>query len=343
MRIALALGIVFCAGTAHAWGERGHDAVTRVAVRLVAARLGDDPSLSTPLLAREHMLAHLSNVPDIVWRAAKPEVVRANSPTHYVNWEKIVTAPTILTIPRKYAKASELARQRGLDMAKDVGTAPWRVEQLANEMTLALKRVKQLPPADIASGGKAFEDAVNDALLYAGLLSHFVGDLSQPFHSTQDSDGWDTGQGGIHAYFETDLVNVQPLQLEADVYAVALSTDPAKSIIIRSGIGVDALEIALAESMDALQYVDELRVLDREHALTALGDKVKQQAKRKPPAQVAQAFAPVIVERLATGADLLCAIWINAWNAAGKPDMRAYRSYAYPVAPEFVAPSYVSP
>ena len=329
MRLVV-IGLVLCVATrAHAWGERGHDVVTRVAARLVAARMGDDPSLSTPLVQREHMLAHLANVPDIVWRGGDPATAKANGPTHYINWEKLLTTPARDDAPRAYAKAVELAKARGVDLAGDVGTAPWRVEQLATAMTAALTKVKREGTS---------EERVNEALLYAGLLSHFVGDLAQPYHNTSDHDGWQTGQGGIHAYFESDLVSAAPLQLEADVYAVALATEPAKKLVR----GTDPLELAIAESFDALGRLDEVRRLDQEHAVLVKSDG-KKPAKRKPAGVALPHFQGCITERLATGADVLAALWMQAWVAAGKPDMRAYKSYAYPTQPAFVAPSYLVP
>ncbi len=312
-----------------AWGERGHDVVTRVAARLVAARMVDDPSLSTPLVQREHMLAHLANVPDIVWRSGDPAVSKANGPTHYINWEKLLPTPTLNDAPRAYAKAAELAKERGVNLAGDVGTAPWRVEQLAAAMATALIKVKQQG---------ATEEHVNEALLYAGLLSHFVGDLAQPYHNTNDHDGWQTGQGGIHAYFESDLVNAAPLQLEADVFAAALANEPAKKL----NAGSDPAALAIAESFDALARLDDVRRLDRDYAVLAKSD-AKKPAKRKPVSATLPYFQARLTERLATAADVLATLWINAWIAAGKPDMRSYKSYAYPTHPDFVAPSYIVP
>lgn len=340
MRFAVFLVVLGIAVDAKAWGERGHDVVARVAARLVAARMVDDPSLAVPLTGREHMLAHLANVPDIVWRNDQ-SIAKVSGPTHYVDWEKVLAKPAYADAPHVYAKAVELAKARGFDLAADVGTAPWRVEQLAKAMTAALVKVKQLPSQELA-GGKQLEERVNEALLYAGLLAHFVGDLSQPFHNTEDADGFGTDQGGLHAYFESDLVNAAPLQLEADVYAVALATQPAKALVALGNTGSDALSIALAESFDALHYVDEVRTLDRTHAVTAKGDK-KNKAKRKPANAVLSYFTPRITERLATGADVLATLWMNAWEAAGKPDMRAYKSFVYPTAPAFIAPSYIGP
>ena len=67
------------------WGERGHDVVTRVAVQNLRQMTEDNTRVVTPFLARDHMLAHLSNVPDIVWRAPymSQQDRDSNYSTHY--------------------------------------------------------------------------------------------------------------------------------------------------------------------------------------------------------------------------------------------------------------------
>jgi len=69
VQLAILISVGLVTFNAFAWGERGHDLGTRVAVQNLRALSGDDPAVVTPFLQRDHMLAHLSNVPDIVWRA----------------------------------------------------------------------------------------------------------------------------------------------------------------------------------------------------------------------------------------------------------------------------------
>ena len=41
----------------------------------------------------------------------------------------------------------------------------------------------------------------------AGVMAHYIGDLSQPLHDTKNYDGQLTGQPGIHAFFETTNID----------------------------------------------------------------------------------------------------------------------------------------
>lgn len=331
----VALLVLLVPASAYAWGERGHDAITRIAVRILVARGGEDTSLSRPFLARENMLGHLSNVPDIVWRADSA-IAAANAHTHYINWDKLVDKPTLANVPRTYAAALKLAKDKGLEGPKDFGTAPWRVEQLAKLMTQAFVDAKA------AKDPKAFEESVNRALVAGGIMAHFVGDLTQPYHITSDYDGWQTEQGGIHVFFENDVVSAIPMSLENDALGIAIATHPAQAMIQRARTNTDALSLAIAETFDAAQYIAEVRALDARFAVTAKSTaNPRKPAVRKPAAEFSAAFEPLIMERIATGADVLALIWTNCWLAAGKPDLRAYASYEYPVAPAFIAPTYV--
>lgn len=79
------------------------------------------------------------------------------------------------------------ARPTAIDVA-ETGTAPWRVDQLALLAVQALRNRK---------------DSL--ALVYLGTLGHYVGDLSQPLHTTMNYDGQvhQPSAKGIHSAFET--------------------------------------------------------------------------------------------------------------------------------------------
>ncbi|HQZ16776.1 MAG TPA: hypothetical protein PLD86_07875, partial [Vicinamibacteria bacterium] len=144
--LALALVIGLAAPPrASAWGERGHDIVTRVAVRLLAAKIAKGTPLAAQFGRKEFMLGHLSNVPDIVWRNQGEAIEDANAPTHFLDMEYVSPELTFSTIPRTPAAAltrmTELCASppRGYVCAakegagpdeSSAGTAPWRAGQL---------------------------------------------------------------------------------------------------------------------------------------------------------------------------------------------------------------------
>lgn len=330
---------------AFAWGERGHDVVTRVAVRLVEQRTNGDPAILTPLLARAGMLAHFSNVPDIVWRSTSVSRVvnQLNGPTHWISLDRLDPQPTMARIPFAWKDARERARANGHDLATRVGTAPWRVAQLARLMREAMQR--------IPNGGstKQLEKPVNDMLLYAGLLSHFIADQANPDHSSKDFDGWHCGQGGVHEYFEASLVDALPLGLAAEVFDHARTIGPRQKLLAslpsgeRSRVEDDPLRLAFLVTLDSYQQRERMLQLDAKHAVLAPSRTAptRKRATRRAAREAAAAQRKLVVERLALAADALATLWLDAWEAAGRPNMKAYKSYAYPLAPAFVFPDYI--
>ena len=47
---------------------------------------------------------------------------------------------------------------------------------------------------------------VSDTVLFSSVAAHYMQDAHQPFHATDNYDGVATGQRGIHARFERDLI-----------------------------------------------------------------------------------------------------------------------------------------
>ena len=187
LALALVTGLV-APPPASAWGERGHDLVTRVAVRLLAAKIAKGTPLAVQFGRKEFMLGHLSNVPDIVWRNQGEAIEKVNAPTHFLDLEYVSPELTFATIPRTPVAA--LARMKELCAAppkayvcaakegsspdeSSAGTAPWRAGQLFGMTVESFK----------ASGanGKSDDAAIDRAFLSAGIMSHFIGDLTPQF------------------------------------------------------------------------------------------------------------------------------------------------------------------
>jgi hypothetical protein len=348
--VAVLVFTLFDPSSARAWGERGHQIVTEVAIRLIVDRAGDNPALSAPLLSRRGLLCHLANVPDIVWRSEGPDVVNANGPTHFVGLEDLVDQVDLIKIPFTFSAAACAAKAHGHDLATQTGTAPWRVAQLANVLEASLRRIHDRDARKDFSAGNALASMVNESLVWAGLLSHFVGDLSQPDHVSTDFDGWKHGQGGIHSFIDSDIVDVQPLDLAAKVYAHATAHNPFALLLkevpeaVRASWVEDPLRLAFALAVDAFQHREEMFRLDRELAVIAPSEAEPHRtvAKRRSAGGFAAQLEPFVIERLAVAADTLAQLWQNAWDRAGRPDLRSYHSYAYPLRPDFLGPSYIT-
>lgn len=345
--LSIGLTVVFVAlssNSAFAWGERGHDIVTRVAVRNLNVLSDANLNLTQPFTQRDHMLSHLSNTPDIVWRAKY--MSRAdrdlNYPTHFINLERVYdSVKSLEDIDSNYADYARKARDKGIEEPASVGTGPWRVLQLHGLMTNSLK---------VAGANKDRDghiNAVNQALLYAGLMSHFVGDLANPHHTSANYDGQLTGNTGLHAYFESDVVGVLPLGLVAHTNAM-LRPSLLKATVLkglnkkqRETIMSDPRQLIFSLVVNSQNNLERLTELDNQYSLLEASSDAKQSAIRELPEDVAPLFHGFITERLAIGAAVLSQLWLTAWEQAGKPDLSDYQSYDYAVKPEFIAPDYL--
>jgi len=338
VQLAILISVGLVTFNAFAWGERGHDLVTRVAVQNLRALSGDDPAVVTPFLQRDHMLAHLSNVPDIVWRAPYMSEAdrRANYATHFINLEKVYSSVELWSdLPRDFLRYQTDAKSKG-QKAEDVGTAPWRAMQLYGEL------MKALIQAGSATDSESFEDSVNQALLHAGLMSHFVGDLANPHHTTANYDGQLTGQKGLHAYFESDVVAQLPMTLASEIQKQAgqqwlEAYDDAERKLIWN----DPEKLVWALLANSHRNLPRLLELDEKVSLLKRSDDTGRRAERKAPNRVAGEYQSFAVQRLGVGASALSRLWMLAWQAAGSPDLSSFRSYDYPVRPDFIDPNYI--
>lgn len=336
---ALGLTLLFTSSPLWAWGERGHDLITRVAVQNLRVLSDDKQALVKPFVARDHMLGHLSNAPDIVWRAPyMSELERSeNYSTHFINLEKVYAGVSLWSdLPTEYSQYRTDSQAKGFE-PEGVGSAPWRVLQLYSLMVEALRSAGQ------AQDKKAFEDSVNKALTMGGIMSHFVGDLANPHHTTANYDGQLTGQHGLHAYFESDVVTELPLELSArTAKKVSQKWLSQYSKSERKEILSDPQKLVWALVANSHSRLPELLALDVKYSLIERSTQGNDKAIRKPVGQIAKRYQRFTIERLSIGSSVLSQLWLLAWLEAGSPDLSNFRSYYYPVKPDFVRPDYIN-
>jgi len=143
--------------------------------------------------------------------------------------------------------------------------------------------------------------AVSDVVLFAGVASHYIQDANQPLHATDNFDGGQTNQRGIHARFERDL-------FERFRSRLTINPPPVRPI---TNARDAAFEILLA----SYQVVDPLLAADKKAVAgrTAYDD-----------AYFDAFFAaarPLLEERLNSAITATAAVIVGAWEAAGRPAM----------------------
>ncbi len=352
---------LLASSSAFAWGERGHDTVARVASRIIAS--DKDPEVAAYgrfLISKENMLAHLANVPDIVWRRPELKLDDVNPPSHYVDLEYIITPGKLGTaeaLPQTFAEyrrrveancqkkdAQCAPGNTAAERLEKAGHVPFRIQNLSESIKAQLSEVRKLE-------GDAKTAKLSEALLYSGILAHFVGDIANPHHTTSDYDGWHTGQGGLHSYFETEMVDAQDLSLEKEVFIEAIRHNPASILakaneeaplpmaweLIRNSHSLTS-KLAAVDEENSLLKKSEIESKNKGQSKPKSGKRAK--AERRPPAAAAGAYRDFVVLRLAMGADSLARFWKAAYVGAQKPDVSFYKSYDYPVKPDFIPLGY---
>lgn len=329
---------------AHAWGGRGHHVICSAAVQLVK-----EPGLREFLKSRPHTMGHLCNIPDIYWKSLGA-VAKVGDAAHFMDFEVLNLKPTktpldFSAIQKEYTGTKNNFKQGAtvFSVADDFGSLWWRADQFARRVTERKEALSAVvPPAnrkEEQDDNLPYNREVYAMMVNMGLLGHFVGDASQPLHNTSDYDGFDTGHGGLHSYFEDASVAEAPADLENKIVQRAgpLRNAPwLKGSVLermRSLSEISATEIPKVFAKDPLKKKSEVQ---KDGAL-----EIKIAAERQPPSVGWDRYDSLIIGEMARSARLLATIWDELYVSMGKPKLGAYRSYRYPFTPDFVPPDYI--
>lgn len=342
----LTLIIFLLSSAAHGWGGRGHDVICRAASYLVK-----EPGLKEYLKNKPQMMGHLCNMPDFYWKSQGGDATKYGSPAHFIDIEVIDTA--IKDIPLDYKKIVEQNtgkvnkyKDDGSTIKfvpTDFGSVWWRAEQFSRRIE-ALKA--QLEQATLPTNRKEEQDndfpynkLVYQMLTDMGLMGHFVGDNSQPFHNSADYDGWKAGHGGIHAYFEDGIVSEFDADLELLIIKEARSMSKASFLNQPTFLQkMKALSEISAKEISTILKLDPVikkSSLNKDH-----GMELRTEAERMPSVVGFKKMHKIVQTDLARAAALLANLWDDAYVKAGRPKLSSYKSYRYPFTLDFIMPDY---
>lgn len=340
------VGLAFSAQNAMAWGHRGHHTICEAAVHLVKAK-----PLKDFLLAKEHVMGHLCNVPDIYWKSLSADTRKHGDAGHFIDVEVLGIAikdvPTDYKgIVEKYTGKENMHKRnsRIQSVPQDLGSNWWRADQF---FRLALKDAEEvaMQPAPASSKEEQNDELPFNKHFYSmivnmGVMGHFVGDNAQPFHTTSDYDGYEANHGGIHSYYEEQTV-------------AFFGPDMADRIVKKAqtlkGASFMKDKLSVVERMRALAEISykEVKTVLKLDPMTApstykveKGISLKSAAKRASAEDGHKKFEKLQIEQMARAAVLLASFWDKIYLEAGSPEVKAYRSYKYPFTPDFVMPDY---
>jgi hypothetical protein len=356
MRHGIFLFTLFLPLLGFAWGNRGHHTVCESAVYLVKEK-----PLREFLQEHVHFMGHLCNVPDIYWKSIGTEASQAGNSAHYIDYD--ILGISFQEIPSNYqtivdqytGKNSAYDGKKIFSVPSEFGSNWWRADQFHRRAVAAGKLLKDLSPPSNRSeeqdNNLPYNKNVYDFYVNLGLMGHFAGDNAQPFHLSADYDGYKTGHGGIHSYYEEAVVDALPYNLAAKVVEEGrrlqkLAESKNLSNLKRVGFLTSQTVVEKMKALGEISYSEISKVLslDQVKKPSSIKDEkgmsLKVRAERDPAEKTAPKFEKMVVQQMGRSASLLASLWDQAYVDAGKPDLKGYKSFLYPFTPDFVPPDY---
>ena len=263
---------------ASAWGFAAHRFIMRRAIDILPAEL-------KPFFVQHRDELVLRVVDPDLWRNVGWE----DDPNHFVNFGAPELGPYPFTVfPREQGAA---LGKFGAAALKRLGTLPWRADEEFGNLRRAFEGFKR---------GNQY--GASDTVLFAAVAAHYLQDAHQPLHATNNYDGQLTGQRGVHARFERDLIE----KFEARLTVMPAAPRPMDS----------ARDVAFTELLASHQLVDALLKADKD----AIGNRDAYDD------VYFEAFfmrvKPMLDERLASAVTATASLMLGAWEQAGRPDLR---------------------
>jgi len=320
MKLVVAtIGVVFAtvASPALAWDYAGHRMVNQVALRSLPA---DFPAFVKTPEARERV-AFLAGEPDR-WRNTQDHTLKHfNEPDHFLDLDYLagfgLTPQTVSPFRFEFIAQLTVARAKNPkiepvpDPARDdkkisalFGLLPWAINEQYSKLKSAFSYLKTFRE----NGGTPEEirNAQENAIYIMGVMGHFVGDATQPLHTTKHFNGWigdnpknHTTWNRFHSWIDGGYLDKAGLKVE-ELYP---KVRPARLVegANAGNLGIFAPTMKFIEAQHKL--VEPLYTLNAQRKLSTDGD----------TALEGKSF---LMEQLLKGGQMLGDIWLTAYETA---------------------------
>jgi hypothetical protein len=226
------------------------------------------------------------------WRSrAEPELGAAQAPEHFIDLEP---ADALGPLPRNRLDFEAKVFASGQRPEK-IGLQPWETNEVWERLKAALREYRAL-----SASGQDTHSVEQVVIFYAGWLGHYVGDGSQPLHTTIQYNGWTgpnpngyTTEHQIHWQFEGPFVAANEHEPE-----VRAKMTEAKAI------DGEIFDSYVAYLRHTKSYVEKVYQLDKAGGFAGAGSPESRE---------------FTAERLAAGASMLRDMIYTAWLESAKP------------------------
>ena len=273
--LAAALIATAIPAPAGAWGFTAHRYIMGRALELLPPEL-------KPFFDRYRDEIVIRSIDPDLWRNAGWE----EEPHHFINFGAREFGEYPFTaLPREYGAALE---KFGIATLTRTGMLPWRAEEMFGNLRRAFEAFKR---------GSLY--GASDLILFSAVTGHYFQDAHQPFHASNNYDGQLSGNTGIHARFERDLV-------EKFLPRLTIKPPPPKAIAHPRDAAFDAL-LASFKLVDPILKADSEAIAGKDTYNSEYFETFLTKVK------------PMLEERLSSAISATAGLIIGAWEQAGRP------------------------
>ena len=272
------------------WGVIGHERINRAAVMALPK------PLQTFFYNHIDFITQESTVPDLRRNVLNDKM---EPPRHYFDMENF---GDVATFPKTMEEAKAKYDEKFLTKN---GILPWHIQDLMVKLTKAFKEKRK-----------------NEILFIAGDLGHYIADGHMPLHTSDNHDGQNTNQKGIHSLWESRLP-----ELFAKDY----------KFNVPQGVYLENVEKATWDLIfDTHSLVEPLLAFDKKLRIATPENKIfvtdanGEVAKNKYGGtmysdeyskQLHADMNGMVEKQMRKAITVTASFWYTAWVNAGKPDL----------------------
>ena len=274
------VAIALAPAPAIAWGFVGHRLIMRHAIDLMPPEI-------------KPFFDHFRD--EIVIRVVDPDLWRnvgwEDDPNHFLDFGVAEYGQLPFdALPRDYGAALE---KFGAATLKRYGLLPWRTAEEFGHLRRTFGDFARNSPY-----------TTSDGVLFSAVVAHYVQDAHQPFHASVNYDGQQTGNTGIHARFERDLIERFGARLVITPGAWRSVSNPR--------------DAAFDTLVAAYQLVDQILQADKDAIAgkDAYDDEYFERFFTR--------VQPVLERQLSRAVAATVGAIVGAWELAGRPALRLH-------------------
>ncbi|MBR9777104.1 MAG: S1/P1 Nuclease [Cytophagales bacterium] len=287
MRLYLFCIFIFfiCYQDVIAWGFYAHRLINRQAVFSLPPEL---------MVLFKPNLAYISD------KAVNPDrrryAVQGEAEKHYIDLD-VYGDSAIFKLPQSWQEAQIIY---GEDSLRKNGISPWSTYLTFQYLTYAFQKKDRQAILKLAAD-----------------LGHYLGDINVPLHSTENYNGQNTNQHGIHGFWESRLPELYAKDYDLFVGKAEYLTNPRKEIWEAIEVAHNALDSVFSfEKLLTDKFPD-----DQKYSYENRGSITTRVYSKAFSLAYHQMLAGQVERQMKKTIKLIADFWYSAWILAGQPDL----------------------